>query len=129
MPLVRIETRRGLSADVKRKIMEGIHRALVTTFKIPDHDRNQRFTEYAPEDFDVPTGRGEHYCIVEIIVFPGRSLDTKRALYREIVACFDGVGLPREDVFIVLHEQPRENWAFRGGQAACDLDLGFKVEV
>ena len=129
MPLVRIETRRGLSAQGKRKLMDGVHEALVTAFKIPDHDRNQRFVEYAPDDFDIPHGRGPQYCIVEIVAFPGRSVDAKRVLYREIVARFAEAGIPREDVFIVLQEQPRENWAFRGGQAACDLELGFTVEV
>jgi hypothetical protein len=30
---------------------------------------------------------------------------------------------------ITLHELPRENWGIRGGQAATDVDLGFKVDV
>jgi hypothetical protein len=29
----------------------------------------------------------------------------------------------------MLHESPKENWGIRGGQAASDVDLGFKVEV
>ncbi len=109
--------------------MDAVHAALVNKFKIPDHDRNQRFVEYATEDFDLPQGRGERYCIIEITAFGGRSLDAKRALYRDIVDRFADVGIPREDVLILLQEQPSENWAFRGGQAACDLELGFKVEV
>jgi hypothetical protein len=39
------------------------------------------------------------------------------------------LGIPRDHVMIVLHEVPRENWGIRGGQAACDVDLGFKVGV
>lgn len=30
---------------------------------------------------------------------------------------------------IVLHEVPSENWGIRGGQAACDVSLGFKIDV
>jgi hypothetical protein len=30
---------------------------------------------------------------------------------------------------ILIKEIPTENWGIRGGQAACDVDLGFKVDV
>ena len=30
---------------------------------------------------------------------------------------------------ITLRESPTENWGIRGGQAACDVDLGFNVKV
>jgi hypothetical protein len=29
----------------------------------------------------------------------------------------------------MLREITAENWGIRGGEAACDVDLGFKVEV
>jgi len=29
----------------------------------------------------------------------------------------------------MLREITAENWGIRGGQAACDVDLGFKVDV
>jgi hypothetical protein len=32
-------------------------------------------------------------------------------------------------VSITLKEIPTENWGIRGGQAACDVDLGFDVHV
>jgi hypothetical protein len=32
-------------------------------------------------------------------------------------------------VLIVLHEPPLENWGIRGGQAATDVQLGFKIDV
>ena len=53
----------------------------------------------------------------------------KRNLYRAIVANLEPFGIPKNHVKIVLREQPRENWGIRGGQAACDVDLGFKVDV
>jgi hypothetical protein len=30
---------------------------------------------------------------------------------------------------IILREIPKENWGIRGGQAGCDIELGFKIEV
>jgi phenylpyruvate tautomerase PptA (4-oxalocrotonate tautomerase family) len=129
MPVVKIDTRRGLAPETKKRLLDAVHEALVTAFKIPDHDRTQRLVEHAPEDFEIPPGRGERYTVVEISVFAGRSIDAKRALYRELVERFEATGIPRADVFILLHEEPVENWGLRGGLAGCDIDLGFKIQV
>lgn len=32
-------------------------------------------------------------------------------------------------VVILLREVSTENWGIRGGLAACDVDIGFKVDV
>ncbi len=129
MPVITIDTRRGLPPALKRGLLDAVHEALVACFKIPDHDRAQRIVEHASEDFDVPTGRGERFTIVTIAAFSGRSLDAKRALYKTIADRFEALGIPRLDVFIVLHEIPQENWGLRGGIAGCDVALGFKVDV
>jgi len=34
-----------------------------------------------------------------------------------------------EATHAALREASRENWGLRGGQAGCDVDLGFTVEV
>jgi phenylpyruvate tautomerase PptA (4-oxalocrotonate tautomerase family) len=129
MPTVKIEARRGLSPELKRGLLEAVHGALVECFRIPDHDRAQRFVEYAAEDFDIPPGRGPRFTIVTIVAFAGRSVDAKRALYKSIADRFDALGVPRLDIFIVLEEQPKENWGLRGGVAGCDIDFGFKIDV
>lgn len=41
----------------------------------------------------------------------------------------EALGVPRDHVTVTLHESPTENWGIRGGQAACDVDLGFVVDV
>lgn len=129
MPVVKIDTRRGLPVETKKRLLDAVHDALVTAFKIPDHDRTQRLVEHAPEDFEIPPGKGERYTVVELLVFAGRSVDAKRALYREIVERFEAIGIPRMDVFIVLLESPVENWGLRGGIAGCDIDFGFNLKV
>ncbi|HEY0708660.1 MAG TPA: tautomerase family protein [Polyangia bacterium] len=122
MPVVQISTRIGLTSAQKRALLDAVHEALMAAFKIPDTDRTQRLSEFAPDAFDIPAGKGPRYTLVEIAAFPGRSRDAKRALYREIVTRFEAVGVPADDVFIVLSEHPLENWGLRGGQAACDLE-------
>jgi phenylpyruvate tautomerase PptA (4-oxalocrotonate tautomerase family) len=129
MPLVMIEARRGMPPELKRGLLGAVHEALVASFRIPDHDRAQRFVEHVPEDFEIPPGRGERFSIVTIVAFAGRSVDAKRALYKAIADRFEALGVPRRDVFIVLQEEPMENWGLRGGVAGCDIDFGFQVKV
>ena len=71
----------------------------------------------------------EMYTHVSIDAFAGRSLEAKRELYRAIVQNLEPLGIPRDHVKIMLREIPRENWGIRGGQAGCDVDLGFVIEV
>ena len=129
MPLVTIETRRWMSPTQKVQVFDAVHGALVAAFKIPDKDRHQRLVEYAPEDFEIPPGKGGRYMVVALDVIAGRSLDAKRTLYKEIVGRLGVAGVPAQDILICLREISLDNWGVRGGVAACDVDLGFDVRV
>ena len=129
MPLVKIETRRGLTAEQKRLALDAVHDALVTAFRIPRSDRHQRIVEYDAEDFEIPPGKSERYMIVEIDAFAGRSIDAKRLLYKEIVAGLGAAGIEAGDILILVRDAARENWGVRGGQAGSDIELGFEIEV
>ena len=130
MPLVTLETRRWMTPEQKAQAFDAVHAALVSAFRIPDHDRHQRVVEYADADFEIPPGRSGRYLVVALDVFAGRSVEAKRTLYREVVdRLAAALGIPRTDVLICLREIPLENWGVRGGQAACDVDLGFQVRV
>ena len=129
MPLVKIETRKTWNASQKRGIMEAIHSAMREALKIPEKDRDIRFHEYRPEDFQVSPEKTEKYILVEISMFAGRSLQAKKALYQGIVANLGQLGILASDIFVVLHEVPLENWGIRGGIPASEVDLGFKVGV
>ena len=111
--------------------MEAVHAALREAFRIVPGDRNVRLVVHEPHRFACPPAREKPdlYTHVSIDAFAGRSLDAKRALYRTIVEHLGALGIPRDHVKILLREIPRENWGVRGGQAACDVELGFKVEV
>jgi phenylpyruvate tautomerase PptA (4-oxalocrotonate tautomerase family) len=129
MPLVKIETRRWMTADVKRSVLAAVHAALVAAFKVPDDDRNQRVIEYDADDFVSAPGKGERFTIVTIDAFAGRSLDAKRQLYKEMASKLAPLGIPPADLVVVVNDVPLDNWGVRGGQAACDINLGFKVQV
>ena len=129
MPISRIEARKRWSMEDKRRLMETVHNALMAAFKIPPEDKLIRVVEYDPEDFIVPPGSTENYVLIELSIFPGRSLDAKRQLYRAIVDGFGKRGIAPTDIRIVLHEVPMENWGIRGGIPASEVDLGFSVNV
>ncbi|HRU39993.1 MAG TPA: tautomerase family protein [Candidatus Goldiibacteriota bacterium] len=127
MPLIKIHTQKGKAKQVRQAIMDGVHKALVSAFKIPVTDRTILLTEYPKEHF---SGRNENFTIVEITAFAGRSKDAKRQLYKEIV---DNISvttkLKKEDVFIIVNDISKENWGIRGGQMASEVDIGFKVDI
>ncbi len=131
MPLVKVEILKGRNADYKKAILDGIHSALVEAFKIPDYDRNQRLYELDRENFEFPdTKYSNQYTMIVLTVFKGRSLDAKRYLYSAIVRNLENnPGIKGEDITIVLHESPMENWGIRGGRPASEVNLGFKIDV
>ena len=74
--------------------------------------------------------KAPYSIIIEISMFSGRTLETKKKLYQTIVNTLsDKMKIAKKEIFIVVSEQPKENWGVRGGIAACDLDIGFKIEV
>ena len=129
MPLVRIETREGRTAEAKAALLDAVHDALVEAFEIPDTDRQQRVVEYPAENFEVPPGKSADHLLITIDAFPGRSARAKRKLYEGIVGRLEYLGVDPLDVLIVVNEIPLENWGIRGGQSAEDVDLGFALDV
>ncbi|MFA5269899.1 MAG: tautomerase family protein [Methanoregula sp.] len=130
MPLVKISLRKGRSPGYKRALLDGIHSALVGAFKIPDSDRNQQLFELDPDHFEIASTKSDQFVVIEIIVFPGRSPEAKKNLYAAIVKNLEeSPGIPGNDVVIVLHEPPMENWGIRGGRPASEVDVGFRIDV
>src|SRR6266545_5110003 len=81
MPLVRIEIIKGRGVTERKRLLQGVHAALVEAFGIPEDDRTQRLIEHDSENFEIPPGHSENYTLVEITAFPGRSSTAKRALW------------------------------------------------
>ena len=129
MPLARIEVRKSRPAEEAAAIMEAVYQAQREALKVPEGDRQIRYVEHKPAYFSVPPGKTENYTLVEITLFPGRSLEAKRNLYKSIVQRFGALGIAPSDIFIVLYEPPLDNWGLRGGIPASEVDLGFNLNV
>ena len=131
MPSVLIEVRHRYTQEEEIALMEAVHLALREAFKIVPGDKHVRLIVHEPHRFAYPPDR-EHpdlYTHISIDAFAGRSLDAKRKLYKNIVERLEALGIPRSHVKILLREIPKENWGIRGGQAGCDVELGFKIDV
>jgi len=131
MPSALIEVRRKYTTEQEVALIEAVHSAMVEAFKIPLEDRNLRLVAHEPHRFTAPPDRKrpEWFTQITIDAFAGRSLDAKRRLYGAIVRNLAVLGVPEDHVVVLLREAPKENWGIRGGKAAIDVQLGFKVEV
>ena len=119
MPLVKIEMQKGKSLEYKKSILEGVHSALVEGFQIPDYDRNQRIYELDPSCLELPPNKTDQFTLIEVTAFQGRSETAKKNLYQAIVRNLeDAPGIAGDDIMIILHEPPPENWGIRGGRPA-----------
>jgi len=127
MPLVKIDIEKGNSKEFLISLANLIMNCVQEALKLPPDDRNIRLNEFEKGLFQM---KKPYRIIIEISMFSGRSVDTKRKLYQLIVSTlFNDLGIQKDEVFILLNEQPKENWGVRGGIPAMDIELGFKVEI
>ena len=117
MPLVRIEITEGKTGEYKSQLLEGIHKALVDSLKIEEDDRFQRLYELPDENFEKSGSKTDKFTMIEITMFPGRTKEQKAGMYKAIVDELKSrLGINETDVFIVINEQPNENWGLAGSQ-------------
>ncbi len=129
MPLVTVTMMEGRPLEFKKAMLDEIHASLVSAFKIPDDDRNQRLIEIKRENFEHPPVKTENSITIEMTIFPGRSLKAKKGLYSELNSRLQKIGIQPFDIMIILHEPPLDNWGIRGGYPASEVDIGFKIKV
>jgi phenylpyruvate tautomerase PptA (4-oxalocrotonate tautomerase family) len=116
-------------ARYRDAISGAVHRALVDAFAYPPEKRFQRFLPLEEENFLHPADRTRDFLIIEVLLFPGRSPEAKKAFYRNVLANLQAeAGIEANDVEIVLIEVPQENWSIRG-VPGDELKLTYRVDV
>jgi len=131
MPSTTIDVRKRWSDDDEIAIIDAVHAAIVSAFRIPENDKHVRFIEHLPHRLACPPtlAHPDLMTLVTIDCFAGRSVDAKRNLYRGIVERLAAFGIPADHITITIRESAMENWGIRGGQAASDVKLDFEVNV
>jgi 5-carboxymethyl-2-hydroxymuconate isomerase len=114
---------------IKRQLSDVIHSCIVDALQYPLDKRAHRFFPLDESDFYMPDGRTERYTVVEISMFEGRSVETKKNLYRLLFErCRERLAIEPQDLEITIFETPKHNWGIRG-QPGDELRLNYKVEV
>jgi phenylpyruvate tautomerase PptA (4-oxalocrotonate tautomerase family) len=128
MPSVNIFTG-SWARGQERALLEAVHAAMVSAIGVPEGDRDAVLDCYDDSHRLVPASSSDRYTRVEIKLFAGRSIEAKRALYRDIVQNLAALGVPAHEIKIVLIEVERHNWGLRGGVPGSELTFAFKVDV
>ncbi|MDO9401764.1 MAG: tautomerase family protein [Polaromonas sp.] len=129
MPTAAIEIRRPCSREEEAALISAAQAAMTAALKVPRWTTSIRLFVHEPHRFVGPPGKGEHYTLVTIDCFIGRSVKTKRALYRAMVQNLGLCGIPADHLKVLVREAPRENWGIRGGLPASDVALEYDVNI
>ena len=122
MPLVRISLNSN-AADVRRRIGDAVHQAMVETINIPAGDRFQIITSHAPGEliYDATfygINRTDGFIAIQITLAAGRSDAVKKNLYARITELLkEAANVRPEDVFVSLLEVGPGDFSLGNGKA------------
>ena len=114
---------------IKAELSDVIHSCVVDALHFPQDKRAHRFFLLDPSDFYYPSGRTTKYTIIEISMFEGRSVETKKHLIRLLFErAHQQLNILPQDLEITITETPKHNWGFRG-MPGDEVELNYEVEV
>lgn len=113
----------------KKQLSDVLHACAVEALQLPPQKRFHRFILLDSDDFFFPSDRSIHYTIIEISMFEGRSVETKKHLIRLLFSrLHKELSIAPQDVEITIFETPQHNWGIRG-QPGDELHLNYQVNV
>ncbi|CAG9194882.1 tautomerase family protein [Paraburkholderia caribensis] len=127
MPFTRIALRAGKPAAYRQALTQGIQRALIAEFNVPEDDIFMVITEHDGSNivYDrnyLGIARSDDLVLIQLTVTNSRTQEQKKALFKRIADNLaEHPGVRREDVFINLVEVLKENWSFGNGIAQYAL--------
>ncbi|ANE48834.1 4-oxalocrotonate tautomerase [Paenibacillus swuensis] len=114
---------------IKERLSEVIHSCVVEAFKLPPDKKFHRFFPMDKEDFLFAPGRTEAYTVIELSIFEGRSVESKKQF---IHLLFERIQIELQifpqDIEITIFETPKSNWGIRGFPGD-ELRLNYNVNV
>lgn len=106
-----------------------IHECVVEAFAYPQEKKAHRFIYIEEDSFFYFDERSEKHTIIEINLFEGRSISSKKKLYQLLFDRFENeLDIMPIDLEITLIETPLHNWGIRG-KSGDELQLNYKVIV
>ena len=122
MPLTRIAIRKGKTHEYKQALMDEIYQAMREAVAIKEGDRFMAISEHGDDEFTygrfLGVDRSDDLVQIQVFWAPGKTVDSKLAMYRRIVDRLEiNPGVRPEDVLISVVETAAENWSFGNGEA------------
>ena len=124
MPVTRIAIREGKTADYKQALMDEIYEAMRETVAIKDGDRFMAITEHGEHEFAygpfLGIERGDDLVQIQVFWAPGKTVDAKLAMYRQIV---ERLGTNRNAIYKNLFDARRN---LRARMVAAGHPVGYR---
>lgn len=122
MPIAHVHLRAGKPEAYRQAILDGLYGAMRDALAVPEDDRFMTLTEHPAENFRHGTAygvtRSADTVYFDITVFVSRTPEQKRALFRHLADRLAvDPGIRPEDVFVIVHDAPAENWSVGNGLA------------
>jgi 5-carboxymethyl-2-hydroxymuconate isomerase len=110
VPQIKVYGLREHLQPVKERLSDAIHSCVVDALKFPPDKRAHRFFHMERGDFYFPASGSDKYTIIEISMFEGRSVETKKQLIRLLFerVCTRAERKPNE-VEVKITETPKHN--------------------
>jgi phenylpyruvate tautomerase PptA (4-oxalocrotonate tautomerase family) len=122
VPLVRIDLSKSYSPEARQTIGDVVYQAMTEIANVPPHDKFQIFTLHDDNQLAYPQSGylGNTYTpgiiFIQVLWVAGRSTEVKKAFYRRIADRLHAeIGVRKQDAWITLAENAREDWSFGGG--------------
>jgi phenylpyruvate tautomerase PptA (4-oxalocrotonate tautomerase family) len=114
---------------VKAVLSDAIHSCVVDALQFPPEKRAHRFFPMEPGDFFFPASASPRYTIIEISMFEGRTIETRKTLIRLLFTRItEGCDRAAHEIEVTITETPRHNWGFRG-LPGDEVGLSYTVNV
>jgi 4-oxalocrotonate tautomerase len=123
MPPVRIDINKDAPAERVRIVSQAVYGAMIEIANAPPNDKFQIVTRHNADEIIYPDEGylGIRYSpdliIIQVTWVGGRSTEVKKQFYRRIADEIHAkAGVRKEDVWINLVEDGREDWSFGNGE-------------
>jgi len=122
MPLMRLDLIEGRSDDEMQALLDGVHKAMVEAFKVPERDRYQIVHEHTKsrmimQDTGLDIPRTDKVVLLQVTTRP-RSKEMKETFYRLLVEILEtDCGIAPSDVMVSMVSNTDEDWSFGHGRA------------
>jgi phenylpyruvate tautomerase PptA (4-oxalocrotonate tautomerase family) len=112
---------------IKAELSNIIHGSIIEVLQLSPEKRFHRFFLLDKTNFYYPSDRSENYILIEISMFDGRTVETKKRLIDVLIQKINQtLDIAVNDIEITIFETPQSNWGIRGS-TGDELNLNYKV--